>query len=753
MAEFENASVPARKTVAPVKKQVESKLESDDSISENLPSSHSLLFSDISENLPSSPKKGHNNDSFEENLYSQDSFYSMDDGVDKDISSSSSIASTEEDADLKIQQENLKKLTKRLDPKSLAKKEKILNANLEAVEKLKSLVERERTLQLKQAKLSCMLDEYFPTTAPVDKTLVSKKIEKSTYNDSIKNLEATSVFRFEEVSNELDQLQDDVSLFNQDLKYIGNPNSPKKTAAKELAFSKQKSEAPATEEVMESKSQTYESDGNNSLYLILIEILLKLNEQIMNLDRQLNARRTALENAETMDRKLRIQKTLDVKLRLEQELSSQIQKESIIMGHLMNENQSSTIQQTQMDSDIGLKLNHVVQKSIDQSVGLVSTNVISVDSLPSVQSVQPETSSEVSTPKKEAAIIASNHEVVPVVENAISTLVSSKRVDESQPKQSIVAQDDQKSDHLVQNEKKDIAIPLKDAPLVELVKPQVSGDDTTSDLITEHLSQYDNQFSEKIEKDEVSYEEDFESEESFEGGRQASISPPRKLVQEPLFDEDDSPKTAIDLVTDSIFADLIADVLQFVKSAPIPAPRSSVPPYSSPSRRAISQILAPAPNPFLQDLQKGVELSLLLMDECLAPGSKFMEPPSIGPQIIERLPKSVSALIIDCLESAMMPLFDRHRLYNQPVRALYGRKMIRPTAIPKNRLMEQCKKSMNEWLSYRSIHGMNLDSLISVNVKAEGKKYCDIGQDEAEVKKMLVESIWENLLSDTIRVL
>jgi len=68
-------------------------------------------------------------------------------------------------------------------------------------------------------------------------------------------------------------------------------------------------------------------------------------------------------------------------------------------------------------------------------------------------------------------------------------------------------------------------------------------------------------------------------------------------------------------------------------------------------------------------------------------------------------------------------------------------------------LISISKKRLYEWIQYPKTHGINIDSMLAEIVKAEGKSYCDLKDDLASVKLEVANSIFNDLINDTVNCL
>ena len=154
---------------------------------------------------------------------------------------------------------------------------------------------------------------------------------------------------------------------------------------------------------------------------------------------------------------------------------------------------------------------------------------------------------------------------------------------------------------------------------------------------------------------------------------------------------------------------------------------------------------------FSSDLVKGIEILHEEMSRIFPPGTTYSEPPAIPSlRLEEMLPPSTSALLLDCLESAILKQFEKHRTYNKPNRPHYEKKLMKPPPVKSEMLIASCEKQLGAWIQYPDKYGTDINRLLVETVKEEAKSYCDLKEDLAKVKLEMVDSIFSDLLNDTV---
>lgn len=212
---------------------------SEESISEDLPFSDApSRNSSISEHLPSdlsfhSKKNKPKPKKTDTDAYENESFYSADSDFESDSSSTTPTGDME---DLAIINQLLKTATKKLNSKTLTKKEKLINSTLKAVENLKENGDLDRKLNLESLRISKMLedlikgasvaagalDSHSPVTA--DDVASDREIVAT----ARKEIETKNTLKF--IEAQLDNLKNDLNSYQEDLLDFGKGDSPKKKA-------------------------------------------------------------------------------------------------------------------------------------------------------------------------------------------------------------------------------------------------------------------------------------------------------------------------------------------------------------------------------------------------------------------------------------------------------------------------------------------------------------------------------------------
>lgn len=296
------------------------------------------------------------------------------------------------------------------------------------------------------------------------------------------------------------------------------------------------------------------------------------------------------------------------------------------------------------------------------------------------------------------------------------------------------------------------------------VKGTDTTEDTTSDLMSEKTSDVEVFSSEKIIPKHVESEKLYDYEDDFESDDEESISVQRLAVVA------SRPASAIpnrdsidflDLMTESIFSDLLENALDLAsylnktQKRPkliIPLPNLSAPVVTV-EEPQVKKIVEPIWT-FSDDLDKGVGILCEELERIFPQDAKYSEPPSLSSFYLDGLlPERVVPVLLDCLESSIYAQFERHRIYNRPNRPHYEKRMVKPAPISSAKLVAVCKKTLQDWIQYPKSNGTDIDLLLSETVKEEGKSYCDLKEDETQVKLDLVDHLFDDLISDTVNCL
>ncbi|KAJ3365523.1 hypothetical protein HDU91_002200, partial [Kappamyces sp. JEL0680] len=246
--------------------------------------------------------------------YDDESFYSVDSQEDVDSASASEfIASFHQ----KLQQ-----ATKRLDPKLLAKREKVITETLGTLEHLKNFRELEMRLSKEEARIALMLDDLITPSAiaTTEKPAKTSRVQISKELDEYREDDSETVpdrprqphvakFDFDSISEQIDRLDDDLSSFQEKIigKHVEKPPKPQPKITEQT---------PETKEPLEAAKTAPEPEAAASFG----EGLLKIHAQISELNRQLVAQKAALDAEKQSKLALEYQKALDMKLAIESEL-------------------------------------------------------------------------------------------------------------------------------------------------------------------------------------------------------------------------------------------------------------------------------------------------------------------------------------------------------------------------------------------------------------------------------------------------
>ncbi|KAJ3304069.1 hypothetical protein HDV03_003183 [Kappamyces sp. JEL0829] len=702
--------------------------------------------------------------------YDDESFYSVDSQEDVDSASAAEfIASFHQ----KLQQ-----ATKRLDPKLLAKREKVITETLGTLEHLKNFRELEMRLSKEETRIALMLDDLITPSAiaTTEKPAKTSRVQISKELDEYREDDSETVpdrprqphvakFDFDSISEQIDRLDDDLSSFQEKIigKHVEKPPKPQPKIPEQKPETKEPLEAAKT--APEPEAAASFGEGGLLLHITVVEGLLKIHAQISELNRQLVAQKAALDAEKQSKLALEYQKALDMKLAIESELLQLNSVTATAFGLVTSidlDKQPPAAPSSAVPSTVTAPL-----QSSPPEAGAEAVPVISVKPAP----MEAPTATDQSRPEAGDADLKLADAVNSDLKLADAVNSDLKQAEAGDTVLKLV-------DPILVQTKEDVKYPEREDSIEAVTKALGTApveendrkievqhaDETTSD-ISEHLSGYDQVSVEahvavKTETpSEALYEEDFETfSETATAEKQSTEVASKEAKTRP--EENGPSKELVQQLTESIFADLLGDSVQaMMVKEPLPEPAAKVPisiviPRLADLSDASSPKIDLKKEPlFAEVFSGGLDVLFLELEKLLLSSDKYTAPPEIPAQLKNLLPQDIGDLLVDALGEALHQLFEKHRDYNRPARPFYEKRSIKPLPVSRERILSECRKTMQKWNAYSLVHGADLDQVLIETVKSEGKWYCDIQDDEVAVKNKLVGGIWNAVLDDTTQSL
>ena len=93
--------------------------------------------------------------------------------------------------------------------------------------------------------------------------------------------------------------------------------------------------------------------------------------------------------------------------------------------------------------------------------------------------------------------------------------------------------------------------------------------------------------------------------------------------------------------------------------------------------------------------------------------------------------------------------FKEHEAHKNTHQPLFKHQRLPPRPIPQASLYNKVSQQVSEWSVYSQRYGEDLGPLISQEVAADGKQWRDLDAVEAQVQLEIVDSLWEDMMTDT----
>jgi hypothetical protein len=129
--------------------------------------------------------------------------------------------------------------------------------------------------------------------------------------------------------------------------------------------------------------------------------------------------------------------------------------------------------------------------------------------------------------------------------------------------------------------------------------------------------------------------------------------------------------------------------------------------------------------------------------------------PSIPQNLAVSLSSATSdicALALSTVQEALNAQFRDH-LIRGPHYNLQRQQRMAPRPISATELLSKCRTTINSWAEMAKKSENDEDQLLIEIVKPLTKEWCDSEKEEIDIKLLIVDSLWEELLVDTTHAL
>ena len=110
-------------------------------------------------------------------------------------------------------------------------------------------------------------------------------------------------------------------------------------------------------------------------------------------------------------------------------------------------------------------------------------------------------------------------------------------------------------------------------------------------------------------------------------------------------------------------------------------------------------------------------------------------------------------LVTSVIEESIQSQFRNHSNYQDPKNIFLSKQILKPRPIAIQKITETCRKDISNIILNPITSVTRSDGCLKQWTTIEGMEICSQDRDEADIKKHLLDSIWDDLINDTVKSL